>query len=157
VDSYSYRWVSIILNDPVMRGFPGQCTVFRDTWYLINAVCGLNTENVSQLLLTVELVVYMFMNCLVPLCVQMDWLSFVVTSEIKYTEQYCYNKERKKDIWLLIIFIWSQRRPQICTRIHLHGQSTCIPNNISINIIYFSSKFTVQNSCGSAPNKHVYS
>jgi len=26
--------------------------------------------------------------------VQMDRLSLVVTSEIKYTEQYCYNKER---------------------------------------------------------------
>ena len=25
-------------NGPVMRGFPGQCKVFRDTWYRINAV-----------------------------------------------------------------------------------------------------------------------
>jgi len=39
VDSYLYRWVSIIFNDPVMRGFPGQCKVFRDTLYLNNAVC----------------------------------------------------------------------------------------------------------------------
>jgi len=36
------------------------------------------------------------MNCLVRWCVQMDRLSLVKTSEIKYTEKYCYNKERKQ-------------------------------------------------------------
>ena len=48
VDSYSYRWVSIIQNDPLMRGVPGQCKVFRDTGYLINAVCGLKPWNFSN-------------------------------------------------------------------------------------------------------------
>ena len=33
-------------------------------------------------------------------------------------------------------------------------KGTCILNNISINTRYFSSRFTVQNSNGSAPNKH---
>jgi len=31
----------------------------------------------------------------------MDILSLVVTSEIKYTEQYCYNKERKNVLSIL--------------------------------------------------------
>ena len=79
-------------------------------------------------------------------------LSFVVTSEIKYTEQYCYNKEKKNTSCQFYLITKIQ---QLYKSIQLHGKGTCISNNISINIIYiFSSRFTVQNSNGRAPNKH---
>jgi len=120
VDSYSNRWVSIILNDSVMRGFPGQCKVFRDTGYLNNAVYGerikisFNSQTSSW-------------TVLVLWCIQMDRLSLFVTNEIKYTEQYCGNKERKTrssmTSWqFYLITNWQQ----CFKRIQLHGKNTYI-------------------------------
>ena len=62
----------------------------------------------------------------------MDRLSLVVTSEIKYTEQYCYNKEREKTSCQFYLITKKQR----CKRIQLHGKSTCVSKNISIDIRY---------------------
>ena len=75
------------------------------------------------------------MNCfkIVLWYAQMARLSFVVTSEIKYTEQYCYNKKMKNTSCQFYLIT---KRQQIYNSIQLHGKGTCISNNISINIIY---------------------
>jgi len=74
----------------------------------------------------------------------MDRMSLVVTNEIKYTEQYCGNKE-KKTISLMTScqFYLITNRQQCCKRIQLHGKNTYMSNNISINIRYFSSRLTL--------------
>ena len=61
-------------------------------------------------------------------------LSFVVTSEIKYTEQYCNNKERKNTSCQF--YLITKKKTTLQEYIQLHGKGTCISNNISINIIY---------------------
>jgi len=135
-----------------MRGFPGQCKVFRDTWYLINAVCGLG-----------ECIKIMFKcqtsswTVLVLWCVQMYSLSLVVTSEIKYIVYRKVLLQWRWKTWYLTSFHFYLIiiRQQCFKRIQFHGKSTYISNNILINIKYFSSRFTVQNRNGSAPNKHA--
>ena len=82
--------------------------------------------------------------------VQMDWLSLVVTSVIKYTAQYCYNKERNINF---LSFFYNKKT------ITLQEDTIAGQKNMYIKQ-YFnqhyipSSRFTVQNSNRSAPNKH---
>ena len=83
-------------------------------------------------------------NCLVLWCVQMDRLSLVVTSELKYTEKYNYNKERKTRRPYCQFFI-TKDTTTLQEDTIAYMKSTCISKNISINILlnlYFTSRFT---------------
>ena len=76
---------------------------------------------------------------------------FVVTSEIKYTEQYCYNKERKNtacQFYLITKKTTIFQEYTIAWKRYMY-----IKQNFNQHYL-LSSRFTVQNSNGGAPNKH---
>ena len=77
-------------------------------------------------------------------------LSFVVTSEMKYTEQYCYNKERKNTScqFYLITKKTTEYVYTIAWKKYMYIKQYFNQHYI------FSSRYTVQNRNGSAPNKH---
>ena len=78
-------------------------------------------------------------------------LSFVVTNKIKYTEQYCYNKERKNtscQFYLITKKTTTLPEYTIAWKRYMHIKQYFNQHYI------LSSRFTVQNSIGSAPNKH---
>jgi len=76
-------------------------------------------------------------------CVQMDRLSLVVTYEIKYTEQYCGNTERKTRSSMTSCQLYLiTNRQQCCTRIQLHGKIH-IYQTIFQSTVYFSLRITV--------------
>jgi len=131
-----------------MRGIPGQCKVFQDTWYFINAVCGLKSGNVKKYFFTVKLVVHELFSPMLcsngqPVISCNKWNKIYRTILLQLW------KGTKIFDFLPSLFYKKHTRQHRCKRIQLHGKNSCISNNIR----YFSSKFTVQNSNGSAPNK----
>ena len=87
----------------------------------------------------------------------MDRLSLVVTNEIKYTEQYCGNKERKtRSSMTSCQFYVITKRQQCCKRIQLHGKNTYLYQTIFQSTLDTSLREKLYKTVlnWSAPNKH---
>jgi len=75
----------------------------------------------------------------------MDRLSLVVTSEIKYTEQYCYNKEREKTLSKRLSILFDNKKDNIYTRVHncmekVHAYQTIFQSTLNILFEIYSTK-----------------